>query len=233
VSGEKDVVLFTEAEHVVLSRWFEKQERGADRTPREDPELEQALGVLGFAEGPEEEWEEEGYGRLDAAVAFILLEADEAKLPNWRCRVPDGTVVWGRSQRGADRKPKRKVALHTQHLFTIDWASRPGFSWPEQYRLAWVPGYERHVLTISHDSSDALGYTDVALAAFRPGERDLVARVGETLREYWSGMLSREAEAWESFRSPGLVDEATAATWRAQAWREEGDDDDEDEEYSA
>ena len=63
---------------------------------------------------------------------------------------------------------------------------------------------------------------DVSIVAIRPGNGDLVASIGEVLTSHWSFKRSRyEQEAWESFWSPGLVDEATAMAWREEVWREE------------
>jgi hypothetical protein len=211
------VVLFTEAEHVVLSRWFEERETRRSCTNGE--EVERALASLGIGDV----WFNDCLGPVEVAVARILLETDEALLPNWYCTEADGTEVSARKLRDTDEKPRRKVALRSRHLLTINWAdSGPGFSWPESYRLVWVPGYDRHVLTASGDGGGEEGCAaDAALAAIPPGDAELLERVGEHLRGHWCFGWKEGQEAWAYCFTEGLVSEATALAWRDEVWCEE------------
>ena len=84
---DQSVVLFTEAEHVVLSRWFEEKENGRFCTGGE--EMERALESMGIADVNFDDY----HGSVDVAVARIVLETDESLLPNWFCTEADGTEV--------------------------------------------------------------------------------------------------------------------------------------------
>ena len=91
---------------------------------------------------------------LENAVARICLEPVAPELPQW-ASVRDGKVTLGRTRR-------RRTALRShrprrpKYLFTINWAdSGPGFSWPEKYFVARIPGYEVCIVTGSADCPDA------------------------------------------------------------------------------
>jgi len=209
----EELVLFSEAEDVILSAWLEEEETRTSGVNHEA--VNRALAELGMPE--------EGYddllGRLEVAVARILLENDEHRLPNWWCTEEDGTAVSGRRLRTPEEKPERKVAPHSLHILTINLAdSGPGFSWPEEYRLVWVPGYERFVVTIADDSGLTPGCSDAALAVFEHEPYGLIDKIGEALKFRWSFIASFGQGEWACCFGEGLVSEAQALAWRAEVW---------------
>ena len=148
--------LFTDREHAVLAKWFRQRKPAAAARINVDD----ALAQLGFEKPCEP------YSRTAAAVAHVVLEAIEVRLPVWACW-KDDKLIKARSYREPHQKPQRRTALLPSELFAINWASSgPGFDWPVQYHLVWTPIYERFVVTASADCSDAFGYADFALGHF-------------------------------------------------------------------
>ena len=127
---------------------------------REQFAPEEAIARLGFTDEP-------GYRtRLDVAVAHIVLENVEERLPQWAAFVGE-EFVHTRQYRDVTERPDRRILLQPRLLFEINWAdSGPGFSWPVAYYVTWLPYCDRFVVTASADSPGALGYCDFALGSF-------------------------------------------------------------------
>jgi len=106
------VDLFTSEEHRILSEWFEIEPRTASLLPS----IDEALERLGFEEDPGHP-----YTIAHAAVAFIVLEAVEKRLPQW-ASVADGKVNLARDYRPKELIPARRAAMLPQYLFTLNWA---------------------------------------------------------------------------------------------------------------
>ena len=104
-------------------------------------------------------------------------------------------------------------------LFRINWAdSGPGFSWPADYHLIWLPGFERWVLIYSADSPDAFGYSDFALGSVGAAD-DWRAAVREILMTDWRFQFNEwDQSPWAYLLSAGLVKEEEALDWRKEAW---------------
>jgi len=102
----------------------------------------------------------------------------------------------------------------------INWAdSAPGFSWPADYHLIWLPGFDRWVLTYSADCPDAMGYCDFALGALAADD-DWRASVREILVADWRFQYSEwDQTPWAYVWRPGLVSGDEAMEWRAEAWK--------------
>jgi hypothetical protein len=80
---------------------------------------------------------------VEAAIAFVVLERVEDRLPQWTS-ISDGVPQLARPYRDPNLVPDRKVGIVPRRLFAINWASSgPGFDWPEEYRITWVPYYDR------------------------------------------------------------------------------------------
>src|SRR5262245_42400821 len=185
--------LFTHDEHAVLSDWFGQQAPAAAA----HVELEDALDRLGFGErcGP--------YSQTAAAVAHIVLEAIENRLPAWACWKGD-ELICARRYRGPDQKPRRRTVLLPSALFAIDWAlSVPGFSWPFSYHLVWTPIYERVVVTASADCPDAFGYADFALGHFGREENVGQSVVGIIKGDWTMQRDECGQQRWEEFLDSG------------------------------
>ena len=152
------------------------------------------------------------------AVARICLNAVQARLPQWGLVDRNGQVALTRSR---DRGRAASFDLAPQHLFTLNWAdSGPGFSWPEAYHATFLPGFDRWVVTMSVDSPDMFGCTDLALGSFSPGS-DLVRASGRIIIGYWRKYqcYDEDTEGWAYLFNTGLVDNETACRWRKRVWR--------------
>jgi hypothetical protein len=209
--------LFTDTEHAVLARWFRQRKPAGTARIRFDD----ALAELGF------EKRCEPYSQIAAAVAHVVLEAIEERLPVWACW-KDNKLIKARSYREPRQRPQRRTALLPSELFTINWASSgPGFDWPTQYHLVWTPIYERFVVTASADCPDLFGYADFALGHF--GRNDDVGQsVLRIIERDWT-MQRKEGreERWETLLRTGLVKEAAIEALADQVWPQD-DDDEED-----
>jgi hypothetical protein len=167
-------------------------------------DLKHALAELGFSELPGGHYTSE-----DAAVAHILLESIEERLPSFAVSsiTADGeaTLSFARKYRDPDGKPLRKTSLLPRPLFGIDWAlTAPGYSWPVLYHLIWVPGYERYVVTASADCPDMFGYSDFALGSFEIG-RPIIDAVGEIIRRDCAAQHDDHGQGrWQLFLGGGL-----------------------------
>jgi hypothetical protein len=211
--------LFTNDEHAVLSDWFGQQAPAAAA----HLELEDALAQLGFGERCHP------YSQTAVAVAHIVLEAIEDRLPAWACWNGD-ELIYARRYRKAGQKPRRRAVLLPNALFAIDWAtSAPGSSWPVSYHLVWLPIYGCFVVTASADCTDAFGYADFALGHFGRDEN-----VGQSVIEIIKGDWTMQRDEcgqkrWEEFLNSGLVKKAAVHALADQVWPENDDYDDPDD----
>lgn len=153
---------------------------------------------------------------LENAVARICLEPVTPALPQW-ASIRDGKATFARASR-------RRTALRSHrprrpnYLFTINWAdSGPGFSWPEKYFVARIPGYEVCIVTGSADSPDANGYCDFALGWYLGGVSD-VDKAGESIRAWWKSQEQSGQQRWVCLFGTGAVDETTAERWADEVW---------------
>lgn len=157
------------------------------------------------------------YTRLNAWVGAFAVKDIQARLPNCAVGWSDGRLEFTRSIRTG---PSRKVTGLSRFLLRINWAdSGPGISWPADYHLVWLPGYERCVLTYSADSAEAMGYCDFALGSVGPDE-DWREAARKILVKNWRDQHEGWGQApWEQLWGTGLVTEEEAFAWRAEAWR--------------
>ena len=211
------VNLFTDEEHAILAEWFHVE-------PRCDvaalPSVTEALEALGFFGNAS------GYSEVDAAVASIVLERIQDALPQWASlrqgENEDTVITLGRDIKA--RQALRTVELVPQYLLTINWAdSGPGFSWPVDYHVTWVPIYDRYIATQSADSPDAFGYCDFAIGHF-PKTDDYVSAAIVKIRNNWEWQRDQfSQERWAYLFSNGLVNEDTAIRLREEVWDDEPD----------
>jgi hypothetical protein len=99
--------LFTDVEHALLASWFGLQPPASAAHIN----LDEALACLGFKKecGP--------YTLTAAAVAHVVLEAIEHRLPVWACWKGD-ELIQTRSYRRPHQKPRR-------HWLRADPSSKP------------------------------------------------------------------------------------------------------------
>jgi len=195
--------MYSAEERRLLEAWFEGKQPSF-----EDEEL---LEEWGFDHDPCEP-----YTRLDAWLGAFAVRDIQERLPNCGICREDGVIL----TRPIEKKRRsKKVAFAVRFLFRINWAnSGPGFSWPADYHLIWLPGFERWVLTYSADSPDAMGYCDFALGAFG-AEADWRQSVKEILVADWRLQYGEwEQTPWQELWGHGLVTEEEALAWRKEAW---------------
>lgn len=113
----------------------------------------------------------------------------------------------------------RKVSGLSRQLFTLNWAdSGPGYSWPEDYSVTYLPKFERFVVTAAQDSPDAWGVTELAIGHF---SADKAIREGsrKVVTDWWRTLLNDcDQPRWEYLFNEGLIDEQTADEWADQVW---------------
>ena len=210
------VDLFTPDEHAILARWFNVAPPEVAR----EIDLDEAISRLGFEEEPDQ------YRLIDAAVAFIVLERVEHRLPQWGSIDADGVVTVARQYRANIKN--RKVLLQPQHLFSVNWADGgPGFSWPTAYYLTWLPHYDRFVVTASADSDDS-GYCDFALGSFGI-ETPIREGAKKVMCNDWT---YEQQHRWAHLWGTGLISAAEASSWADAAWATEAECEDIEEDVA-
>ena len=216
--------IYTDADRSLLDAWF------ARTTP--NPHQLKWLRVQGFCEKPARP-----YTLLDASVGSFAVQHIQHRLPNCGISFEDGEVILTRTRR---KVRSQAVTGLARFLFGINWAtSGPGITWPADYHLAWLPGYERLVLTYSADSPEVLGYCDFALGHVSP-KADWRAEVRQIVVADWSRQWQRHDQwPWEGLTDEGHVGREEAYEWRREAWKgheviaeEDGERPDEDADHS-
>ena len=213
--------LFLPEEHKVISEWLDvesAEDLSADLT------LEKALYNLDLLVPTVSV-----RSTVDWAVAAILLERIQDRLPQW-ASVKNGKATLGRNLR--DRAAERTVEITPTHLVTINWAdSGPGFSWPEAYHVTYVPSYDEFIVTGSVDSTDVYGVTDFALGHFGP-EGDIKERSAEIIRSEWQFLTTNYNQyRWEYLFDEGLIGQDHADEIADTIWEESGEPLTEDDLY--
>lgn len=153
---------------------------------------------------------------LQNAVARLILNGIEQRLPQWGIADSNGSLFLARKR----SKPREGLlALLPQFLLEINWAtSGPGFSWPERYYVAHVPGYGHYVVTASHESADSYGYEHLAIGHFHENT-DLLTGCRQVLVAWWCRHGEDPIDHWESVWSEGLIDEIQAWDWSEEVWK--------------
>jgi hypothetical protein len=211
--------LFHPVEHEILAQFFNTKSLHPVKPHDLKEDAANKNAYIGLVKSADRVLE---YYALENAVARLVLEGIQDRLPQWATRDKEGNVKFGRS---VVPKTNRKLSFAPQCLFGINWAnSGPGFSWPEEYYLAYVPLYDRFVVTASQDSPDVYGYTDIAIGHFEGVISDVISAAGEQIRNNWS----EHPNPWEHFVwfVHGAVDEAKAQQWGWQVWGNGRTDDD-------
>lgn len=220
--------LYDDIERAILCDWL-----GRERPPAlAGIDTEASIQAAPDPENPGpvrllESYDRFDYGhekRLANAVARIALNAIADRLPQWAASSASGDWVFGR-----EHQPRRGAAIDPlpRFLLMINWAdSGPGFSWPEAYHATFLPGFDCNVVTLSADSPEGNGYTDLAIGHF-PADADFDAEVERIVCGFWSSHTNADPElAWAYLFDEGYVDAGTAYRWREQVW---GGDEEEDE----
>ncbi len=153
--------------------------------------------------------------QLCNAVARLTLSTIQARLPQWACVTGDGAIVLGRTP---EQRRNASIEPLPQLLFEINWAdSGPGFSWPESYHVAPLPGLDVHVVTASQDSTDVHGVCDLALGAFATcaAPEDACRRI---VTGWWRQSNADPELRWQALWRTGIVERDIAGQWADEVW---------------
>lgn len=205
--------LFHPVEHAIISKWLGIEPPVFARDINiYTPELPD--GVIGIERDTSGQLSEFS---ISNTVARIVLSTIQQGLPQWSAHDGDG-IVYGRYPYA---KHSGRVSLLPQFLFGINWASTaPGFSWPVDYYVGFLPFYDVHVVTASADSPDAFGYNDLALGYFQAGE-DILTGSERVIRDNWQRQFDEwQQQRWENLWGIGLISEGRANTLADSVWGE-------------
>jgi hypothetical protein len=211
--------VFTRDEHLVISAWLRLKQRGLPTEARR---------VIKSSLHFDADW---AAARINipnwtcdrgirCAVAVTILRGVWKRLPQWAAWSPSTGVLLARQKPKSIGQEMRKVALLPRRVLTINWAdSGPGYSWPNEYNLTWLPLYNRYILTVSADSPEGLGgYTDLAIASYGPGN-DLIKSVKQTLIGDWQeAMYEWDQTRWEYVLQEGIISAQEAMILADEVW---------------
>jgi len=217
--------IFKPVEHAILSRFL--------RLPNLLPDWAKEIDLEEFPVG---DWDEtvqgiaplgpiDDHNVLENATARIAVAPVQHELPQWAAYNNDLTIL----ARTIREFPERDATSHPLLLFGINWAtSGPGFSWPQDYHVTWIPHYDRYIVTASSDSSDVNGYEDIAIGSFEgtPGKGEDHEMIKSIIIDFWSE-TSDVQMSWEDYWRNGAVDRETALKWRDEVWPPEENEEEE------
>ena len=156
-----------------------------------------------------------GDPELDGAVATILLNTMQSRLPNYRWYDEEGNL---KSVRDNNVLKQRKIQLLPIHLFTINWAdSAPGLDWPESYSVTYVPSHNVRIVTTSSDSTDLYGNADLAIGWCRP-YRNPEFGTKKVIQSWWRRLHEWIGHPWADVYSEGLVNADRAEKWALEVY---------------
>lgn len=209
--------LFHPVEHAIICKWL----------GLELPEFARDINIytpgLPFGViGPERDSNGElSELTISNAVARIVLSVVQHRLPQWAAH-DGGGIVYGRYP---FKSHSGKIIVLPQFLFGINWASSaPGFSWPVDYYVGFLPCYDVYVVTASADSPDAFGYNDLALGHF-DAEEDLLSGCERVIGEDWQHQFDEWGQRrWENLWHTGLISGDRAAELADSIWDDSSED---------
>jgi hypothetical protein len=211
-----DLNLFHSIEHSILCEYLKRP----DLLP------EDAKGINPRKNVNPKSWNEAVWGigphsshyetyKIENAVARICLSNVQNELPQWFCSKGNGEMIFGRA---ITEPVKRRVGkIHPQLLFMLNWAnSGPGFSWPERYYVTHLPYYKVNFVTVSSDSTDSYGYSDVAIG-FGSHIVPIKKTVQKAITRFWAATAPDNPKGFENFLFEGEVNEVLARRWLRNA----------------
>ena len=154
-------------------------------------------------------------------VAEIVLSQIRSSLPQWAAVYYNGHVKFSREHQLRLIK-KRDDPLNPEHLCEINWAdSGPGLSWPEDYHLTLLLGYNIYVLTASQDSDEVHGFADLALACIPVTDKGYLPlkEALEVIQNWWQAELDLwDQSPWEQLLSSGVYNPFKLMKIRNRIW---------------
>ncbi len=158
-------------------------------------------------------------------VAEIVLLPIRTTLPQWAVVYRDGQVKFSREHQLKLIK-KRDDLLNPTYLCGINWADTgPGLSWPEDYYLTLLPGYNIYVLTASQDSDEVHGFADLALACIPAIDKNHLPlkEALHAIQDWWQAELDLWNQSpWEQLLSPGVYNPFELVKARDKIWESWG-----------
>lgn len=202
---------YTPEEHRVLASYFERE----PLVPL-DPELtlEVALRRLGYRRDGKDQ------SMAEVAVAGMVLQEIYRLLPQYGFlinEIDSGECVRFREFPG--RVPIFMDRFDTWEILMINWATNHLMTFPEAYWLAWLPGYERWVVTRSDDAGDMpTRYPDTLLGSFTDAETQ-GAGAARLIEQHWRQLRELGQKPWRSVLSEGhLMSAKEARSIGARVW---------------
>lgn len=153
------------------------------------------------------------------AAAGILLQEVYQSLPQHGpliSKTGNGESV--RFRRFQGRVPEFPVRFGTREILTIVWSFGEKITCPEAYWLAWLPGYDRWVMTMSHSGEVPVYYPDQLICSFGKVDnpRRVVARV---LEQCWELHQAHGQARWvDILRDSPLLSAEKAIRIGARVW---------------
>jgi len=219
------VEYFHPREHAILAEYFEdkkklpKEARDIDPheiIPKDDGWDESERGIVCR---PGSRGEDCPFEAVRNAVARIALAPVRTSLPVWGT-YGVGEVCHTRQEENSSKLPLRGFHSEPVLALTINWAnSGPGYSWPESYYVAWIPYYERYVVTASLDSPLDEGYLDLAIGCL-PEKATVEEDLKEVILSRWTDLFPY-VQGWAECWNEGIVEDPWA--WRSELWPDEED----------
>lgn len=213
-------ILLHPVEHAILARYLGVE----DPTGLDDAELhEEARHAAAFIGVRPNAWGDYSRHALANAVARFALDTIQDQLPKWDVSRPGHRVTTGRQPA---RPIPRIVYLAPRFLLEVDLCrSEPGEPWPEAYHLTYLPVFDHYVVTLSQDSPDMWGYTDLAIAHFAKAE-PLKEQLHRALTGWWTAAYRRNFidRPAVCFSRAGYLTQEDFQRWRREVWPAADDD---------
>ena len=113
-----------------------------------------------------------------------------------------------------------------RRLFSINWAtSGPGYDWPEEYRITYLPGFDKYVFTASRDGDDMWGCADHAIGVAEKSD-NIQEAARKILTGYWRTQAEKgNQQRWEDCLAEGLINRRTALAWANEVWADPEEED--------
>ena len=211
------VVHFFPREHAILAEYFGQVEKLPEKAkpfePYEifpfDSRYDEARN--GIVCRPSTETEDRQKA-LANAVARIALAPIRSKLPRW-ASVSNSEVYHTRKEDIESKLPIRGFRSQPVLALTLNWAdSGPGYSWPLDYYISWIPFYDQYVVTVSYDDAVVEGYLDLAIGTLSEKAR-VEVELKEVILDHWR-KTAEYLHGWQECWNKGIVKDP----W---AWRKE------------
>jgi hypothetical protein len=94
------------------------------------------------------------------------------------------------------------------------------------YYVAWLPYYDRFVVTASADCPEGFGYCDFAIGSFGVGT-PVKEGVRKVICDDWHDQRVREQQRWAYLFDVGLISNEEANAWADDVWPTESDEEEE------